>query len=120
MKLDIYLNYPGNCKEALQFYEQHLGGKMTMMMPHGAQPGNPNIPADWERRYSSCKDGTGWCSAYGSRYSKCRTDAKCLSYSTTEQRRGSGKSICTAGRWRTDLYEDGTNILRLAVCNVAG
>ena len=24
MKLDIYLNYPGNCEEAFRFYEQHL------------------------------------------------------------------------------------------------
>lgn len=47
MKLDIYLNYPGNCKEALQFYEKHLGGKITMMMTHGQQPANPNIPPDW-------------------------------------------------------------------------
>jgi PhnB protein len=48
MKLDIYLNYPGHCKEALQFYEQHLGGKITMMRPHSEFPGNPNIPADWK------------------------------------------------------------------------
>jgi PhnB protein len=48
MKLDIYLNYPGNCKEAFAFYEKHLGGKITMMMTHGDQPGNANIPADWK------------------------------------------------------------------------
>jgi PhnB protein len=26
MKLDIYLNYRGNCEQAFRFYEQHLGG----------------------------------------------------------------------------------------------
>ena len=41
MKLHPYLNYGGNCKEAFQFYEKHLGGKITMMMTHGEQPG-PN------------------------------------------------------------------------------
>jgi len=46
MKLDIYVNYPGTCKEAFRFYEQHLGGKITMMMTHQQQP-NPNIPKDW-------------------------------------------------------------------------
>ena len=35
------LNYGGNCREAFRFYEEHLGGKITMMMTHGEQP-NPN------------------------------------------------------------------------------
>lgn len=29
MRLDIYLNYRGNCEQAFRFYEQHLGGKIT-------------------------------------------------------------------------------------------
>lgn len=41
MKLHTYLNYGGNCAQAFRFYEQHLGGKITMMMTHGQQP-NPN------------------------------------------------------------------------------
>jgi len=41
MKLHTYLNYGGNCEQAFRFYEQHLGGKITMMMTHGQQP-NPN------------------------------------------------------------------------------
>jgi PhnB protein len=46
MKLDIYLNYAGNCQEAFRFYEQHLGGKISFMMTHAEHP-NPNIPPDW-------------------------------------------------------------------------
>ena len=48
MKLDIYVNYPGHCAEAFRFYEQHLGGKITMMMTHGQQPDQTNVPADWK------------------------------------------------------------------------
>jgi len=48
MKLYTYLNYPGNCQEAFRFYEQHLGGKITMMMTHGEGP-NPNAgPPNWK------------------------------------------------------------------------
>jgi PhnB protein len=50
LQLDIYVNYPGNCKQAFQFYEQHLGGKITMMMTHEQVPpdtGN-QLPADWK------------------------------------------------------------------------
>jgi PhnB protein len=47
MKLDIYLNYPGHCKQAFQFYEQHLGSKITMMITHEQQPG-ATITDDWK------------------------------------------------------------------------
>ncbi len=46
MKLDVYLNYNGTCEEAFRFYEQHLGGKITMMMTHGEGPDQANVPAD--------------------------------------------------------------------------
>jgi PhnB protein len=48
MKLDIYLNYAGNCEQAFRFYEQHLGGKITMMMTHSQQPNPANVPANWK------------------------------------------------------------------------
>jgi PhnB protein len=46
MKLDVYLNYAGNCEQAFRFYEQQLGGRITGMTPHGEQS---NVPADWKR-----------------------------------------------------------------------
>ena len=48
MKLDIYLNYGGNCEEAFRFYEQHLGGTITMMMTHSQQPDPASVPASWK------------------------------------------------------------------------
>ena len=46
MRLDIYVNYRGNCEQAFRYYEQHLGGRITGVVRHGEQP-NPNLPADW-------------------------------------------------------------------------
>jgi len=45
MKLYTHLNFGGNCEEAFQFYEKHLGGRITTMMkagdlPAGATPNN--------------------------------------------------------------------------------
>ena len=48
MRLDVYLNFRGNCAEAFRFYEERLGGKLTMMMRHGESPGPSNVPADWK------------------------------------------------------------------------
>ena len=46
MKLDLYLNYQGTCEEAFRFYEQHLGGKIIMLMRHKENP-NPQLPPDF-------------------------------------------------------------------------
>ena len=35
MRLDIYLNYRGNCEQAFRFYEEHLHGKITGMIRMG-------------------------------------------------------------------------------------
>jgi PhnB protein len=48
VQLHTYLNYGGNCEEAFKFYEKHLGGKITMMMRHGEQPGGQSTgPPEW-------------------------------------------------------------------------
>ena len=47
MRLDMYVNYRGNCEEAFRFYEQHLGGRITGITRHGDQP-NPALPAEWK------------------------------------------------------------------------
>jgi PhnB protein len=47
MKLLTYLNYGGNCRQAFEFYAAHLGGKITMLMTHGEQPGAKDVPAEW-------------------------------------------------------------------------
>lgn len=39
MTLTTYLNYGGNCREALSFYEAHLGGRILSISTHGDMPG---------------------------------------------------------------------------------
>jgi len=60
MRLDIYVNYRGNCEQAFRFYEQHLGSRITGMIRHREQP-NPNIPADWQDKvlHARIAIGTG-------------------------------------------------------------
>ena len=45
-KLDIYINYPGHCEKAFKFYEQHLSGKIQLMLPHENPPAN--FPDEWK------------------------------------------------------------------------
>jgi len=46
MRLDVYVNYPGTCREAFEFYEQQLGAKIRMLMTHGEGPNAANLSAE--------------------------------------------------------------------------
>ena len=48
MRLNTFLNFGGNCEEALRFYEQHLGGRITMLMRRSEQPDQPVKWPGWE------------------------------------------------------------------------
>ena len=49
MNLHTYLNFGGNCAEAFQFYEKHLGAKIGMMMTHEEAPGANNQDPEWKK-----------------------------------------------------------------------
>lgn len=49
MKLHTFLNYGGNCEQALRFYEQHLGGRITMLMRRSELPDQPMKWPGWEQ-----------------------------------------------------------------------
>jgi len=39
MKLSVYVNYKEKCREAFQFYEKNLSGKITSVTTFGEMPG---------------------------------------------------------------------------------
>ncbi|GGA78722.1 VOC family protein [Edaphobacter acidisoli] len=46
MTLHTCLNYGGNCRQAFEFYQQHLGGKITIMMSHADSPALNQLPPE--------------------------------------------------------------------------
>lgn len=46
MRVNTYVNFPGNCAEAFRYYEQHLSARVDMMMTHAQAPGDEAGP-DW-------------------------------------------------------------------------
>ncbi|AWB44684.1 hypothetical protein DCC85_10950 [Paenibacillus sp. CAA11] len=44
IRLNPYLNFDGNTKEAVYFYEKALGGKLMGIMTFGDMPADPNFP----------------------------------------------------------------------------
>jgi PhnB protein len=47
MQITPYLNFNGNCKEAFEFYERALKGKIQLMMPHAGSPAESHTPPEW-------------------------------------------------------------------------
>jgi uncharacterized glyoxalase superfamily protein PhnB len=70
VQLHTYLNYGGNCEDAFKFYEHYLGGKITMLMRQGDQPGG-QAPAGPGRQGAPRENESGFavrCSRFaGSR-----------------------------------------------------
>lgn len=46
--MNTYVNFPGNCREALQFYEKHLGGKIVMINTFSEAPDRTGMPPGLE------------------------------------------------------------------------
>ena len=48
MILHTYVNFAGRCAEAFRYYEQHLGGRIGMMMKHGDAPDQTHVTPEWK------------------------------------------------------------------------
>jgi PhnB protein len=48
MRMTTYVNFAGRCAEAFRFYEQHLGGRIDMMMTHGQAPDQNRVSPEWK------------------------------------------------------------------------
>ena len=65
MQLNTYLNYGGNCEQAFRFYEEHLGGKVTMLMRHGEQPNASNVAPEWKNAVLHARMTLGGTELFG-------------------------------------------------------
>jgi PhnB protein len=48
MDMYTYVNFAGTCREAFKYYEQHLGGKIGILMTHADSPGPSQLGAEWK------------------------------------------------------------------------
>ena len=120
MKLDIYVNYAGKCEEAFRFYEQHLGGKITMMMTHEQQPNQANVPANRKKAILHARIEIGKTVLMGADIPGAEPMRSGLSDPHGRQRRGSGTFLRTPFRRRSNLHEDGRDLFRVSLCHAPG
>lgn len=47
MQLNPYLTFNGQCEAAFRFYEQSLGARVDLMIPHAGSPAESQVPPGW-------------------------------------------------------------------------
>jgi PhnB protein len=59
MHVNPYLVFNGDCETAIKFYQQTLGGEITMMMTHAGTPMEAHTPPEWHGKilHASLKIG---------------------------------------------------------------
>lgn len=88
MKVNTYLNFGGNCAEALRFYEKHLGGKITTIMTYDQMPEPKSVPPGMEKAvlHASLTLGdTTLMASDGPRVEPMRSAYICLSVDSSEE-----------------------------------
>ncbi|MBP1996580.1 VOC family protein [Paenibacillus eucommiae] len=50
MAIDVYLNFNGNCREAVEFYAEAFGTESPKIMTFGETPADPNYPLPEEAK----------------------------------------------------------------------
>ena len=90
MQLNTYLNYGGNCEQAFRFYEEHLGGKVTMLMGHGEQPNAGSVAPEWKNAVLHARMTLGGTELFGAdippdRFQPIRSAYLSLSVNSVEE-----------------------------------
>lgn len=108
MQLHTYLNYGGNCEEAFRFYEQHLGGQITMLMRHGEQPTPSETPAEWNGKVLHARMNLGGTELLGADipgYQPMRTAYLSLSVGSDEEAERIYGLLCDGGQLFMPMQE---------------
>ncbi len=50
MSVDAYLNFNGNCRQAVEFYAEVFGTEQPNIMTFGETPPNPEFPFQKKRK----------------------------------------------------------------------
>lgn len=82
MKLNPYLTFNGNCKQAFEFYAKCLHGEIIMMMNYGDTPMKDDMPAEIQGRVAHARMMIGDQVLMASdAHTECQADTKGMSIS---------------------------------------
>jgi PhnB protein len=65
MRLYTYLNYGGNCRQAFEFYVEHLGARLTMLTTHREAPDQSQVAPEWKDKVLHARLEIGGTEIFG-------------------------------------------------------
>jgi PhnB protein len=109
-KLTMHLNFNGNCEAAFKYYEKHLGGKITFVMPWGDSPMAKETPKGWEKKIMHASFEVEGCQIIAAdsppgKYEKPQGMAVCLNYTKPEDADRAFKALSEGGRVQMTIQE---------------
>lgn len=109
-KVTIHLNFGGNCETAFKFYEKHLGGKITFMMPWGDSPMAKETPKGWEKKVMHASYELDGYQILGAdapldKFEKPQGFAVCLSYEKPADAERVFKALSQGGKMQMPMQE---------------
>ncbi|HMH14657.1 MAG TPA: VOC family protein [Edaphobacter sp.] len=110
MHVHPYLNFNGNCEKAFKFYENCLGAKILMMMPHTGSPIEKMVPPEWGDKilHASLKIGDTMLfasDAPSNRYNKPTGFFVSLQIENTDEAERIFSELSMGGQVHMDLQE---------------
>lgn len=75
MQLNAHVNFNGTCEEAFKFYEEHLGGKIEVLMRYEGTPAMGMAPGDWKNKIIHGRIAIGSTTLMGADAPQGRYDA---------------------------------------------
>ena len=106
MKMYTYVNFAGKCAEAFRFYEQHLGGTITMLMTHGQAPDQSNVKPDWKDAVLHARISIGGTELMGADIPNAQPMRSSLSVAERRERCRGRAHLFRALRWGRSLHAD--------------
>ena len=108
MSLTTYLNFGGNCAEAFRFYEQHLGGRIFMMMKHGEAPAPSPLGPEWKDAVLHARIDIGGTQVLGADipgYQPMRSAYLALGVDSDAEAERAWKALCDGGQVLMPMQE---------------
>lgn len=112
MRIEPYLQFNGNCAQALEYYRQHLHGTDLCLMPFRGSPGQEQVKEDWYDKimHGSVQLGStmlmgsdGGCTEDGAKgMSGCSV---CLTLDTPEEAERAFDALARDGKVQMPLEE---------------
>ena len=110
-QLNAYLMFPGNCREAMEFYKRCLGGELTLMTI-GDSPMTAQMPAEMHGKIMHSMIASGKMTLMGSdmvgeeRYKPGNTISLCLVCESKEEIETLFSQLSQGGQVKNPLKEE--------------